>query len=216
MSKQVFSSIDEILFDLQAGKMVIMVDDEGRENEGDLMMAAEKVRADDVNFMITHGRGLLCLTVTRARARQLNMTLMVEATDASHDTNFLVSIDAVEGIGSGASACDRAHTIRLASATHAKASFFRQPGHVFPLLAQDDGVLARAGHTEASCDLMRLAGLEPAAAITEVLNDDGSMARRPDLEKFAATHSLKIGTIADLIEYRCHSERHAERSIIGA
>ncbi len=216
LTENAFASIDEILCDLKAGKMVIMVDDEGRENEGDLMIAAEKVTADDVNFMITEGRGLLCLTVTRERARKLNLALMVESTDASHDTNFLISIDAAEGLDSGASTRDRARTLRLAAAENAQAEFFKQPGHVFPILAQDGGVLERAGHTEASCDLMRMAGFEPAAAITEVLNVDGSMARRPDLEVFAAKHGLKIGTIAELIEYRRHSDHNVERSIIGA
>ena len=196
------NSIDELLADLRAGRMVVLMDDEDRENEGDLIIAAEHVRAEDINFMAHYGRGLICLTLTRERCRQLRLPLMVSDTNVDHRTNFTVSIEAAEGVTTGISAHDRAHTIRTAVRRDARAEDLRQPGHIFPLMAQPGGVLTRAGHTEAGCDLTRLAGLEPAAAIVEILNDDGTMARRPDLEKFAQRHRLKMGTIADLIRYR--------------
>jgi len=201
------ASIEDIIADLKRGKMVIMVDDENRENEGDLMIAAEKVRPEDINFMARFGRGLICLPLTRERCHQLRLPLMVSATDQHHATNFTISIDAVEGIASGTSTEDRARTMQVAVACDAKPEYLSQPGHIFPLMAQTGGVLTRAGHTEAGCDLAGLAGLEPAAAIVEVLNEDGSMARRPDLERFAKTHDIKIGTIADLIRYRLETER---------
>jgi 3,4-dihydroxy 2-butanone 4-phosphate synthase/GTP cyclohydrolase II len=204
-------SIDAILDDLRHGKMAVIMDDEDRENEGDLIMAAEQVRPEDVNFMARYGRGLICLTLTRERCRQLRLPLMVSDTDASHRTNFTLSIEAAEGVTTGISAHDRAHTVRTAVASHAKPDDLRQPGHVFPLMAQPGGVLTRAGHTEAGCDLARLAGFSPAAMIVEILNDDGTMARRPDLERFAHSHDLKIGTIADLIRYRLKNERSVER-----
>jgi 3,4-dihydroxy 2-butanone 4-phosphate synthase/GTP cyclohydrolase II len=206
-----FSDIDDIIADIGAGKMVIMVDDEKRENEGDLIMAAEKVRAEDVNYMATHGRGLVCLTLGRQRCKQLRLPLMVSDTDEHHATNFTISIEAAEGITTGISAHDRAKTIQAAVAPDAKPEHLRQPGHIFPVMAQPGGVLTRAGHTEAGCDLARLAGLEPAAAIVEILNADGTMARRPDLEKFANKHGIRIGTIADLIRYRLAKERNVER-----
>ncbi|NNC57905.1 MAG: 3,4-dihydroxy-2-butanone-4-phosphate synthase [Woeseiaceae bacterium] len=206
-----FSNIEEIVADIAAGKMVIMVDDEDRENEGDLIMAAEKVRAEDVNYMATHGRGLVCLTLGRERCKQLRLPLMVSDTDEHHATNFTISIEAAEGITTGISAHDRAKTIQAAVAPDAKPEHLRQPGHIFPVMAQPGGVLTRAGHTEAGCDLARLAGLEPAAAIVEILNEDGSMARRPDLEKFATKRGIRIGTIADLIRYRLEKERNVER-----
>jgi len=206
-----FSDIEEIITDIRAGKMVIMVDDENRENEGDLIMAAEKVRPEDVNYMATHGRGLICLTISRKRCAQLRLPLMVSDTDDRHATNFTISIEAAEGITTGISAHDRARTIQAAVAPAAKPEDISQPGHIFPVMAQPGGVLTRAGHTEAGCDLARLAGLEPSAAIVEILNDDGTMARRPDLEKFAHTHNLKIGTIVDLIRYRLEKERNVER-----
>ena len=206
-----FSSIDEIIADIAAGKMVIMVDDENRENEGDLIMAAAKVRAEDVNYMATHGRGLVCLTLGRERCKQLRLPLMVSDTDEHHATNFTISIEAAEGITTGISAHDRARTIQAAVAPDAKPEHLSQPGHIFPVMAQPGGVLTRAGHTEAGCDLARLAGLEPAAAIVEILNEDGSMARRPDLEKFSKKHGIRIGTIADLIRYRLEKERNVER-----
>lgn len=205
------SSIDAILEDIQQGRMVVLMDDEDRENEGDLIMAASKVRPEDVNFMARYGRGLICLTVTRDRCRQLRLPLMVSETDADQTTNFTVSIEAAEGVTTGISAYDRAHTIRTAVAPDARPEHLRQPGHIFPLMAQPGGVLTRAGHTEAGCDLVRLAGLEPAAVIVEILNEDGTMARRPQLEEFAARHGLKLGTIADLIRYRLEKERSVER-----
>jgi 3,4-dihydroxy 2-butanone 4-phosphate synthase/GTP cyclohydrolase II len=206
-----FSDIEDIIADIGAGKMVIMVDDENRENEGDLIMAAGKVRPEDVNYMATHGRGLICLTLSRERCAQLRLPLMVTDTDAHHATNFTISIEAAEGITTGISAHDRACTIQAAVAADAKPEDLSQPGHIFPVMAQPGGVLTRAGHTEAGCDLARLAGLEPSAAIVEILNEDGTMARRPDLEKFARAHDIKIGTIADLIRYRLEKERNVER-----
>ena len=206
-----FSDIEDIIADIADGKMVIMVDDEKRENEGDLIMAAEKVRAEDINYMATHGRGLICLTMSRERCKQLRLPLMVSETDQHHATNFTISIEAAEGITTGISAHDRAKTIQAAVAADAKPEHLSQPGHIFPVMAQPGGVLTRAGHTEAGCDLARLAGLEPAAAIVEILNEDGTMARRPDLEKFAGKHGIRIGTIADLIRYRLEKERNVER-----
>lgn len=206
-----FSSIEDIITDIADGKMVIMVDDENRENEGDLIMAAEKVRAEDINYMAMHGRGLICLTMERERCKQLRLPLMVSETDQHHATNFTISIEAAEGITTGISAHDRAKTIQAAVAADAKPEHLRQPGHIFPVMSQSGGVLTRAGHTEAGCDLARLAGLEPSAAIVEILNDDGSMARRPDLEKFAQKHGIRIGTIADLIRYRLEKETNVER-----
>src|SRR5712672_2674147 len=206
-----FNTIDEILEDLRLGKMVVIMDDEDRENEGDLVMAAACVRAEDINFMARYGRGLICLTLTRERCRELRLPLMVTGTDASHGTNFTVSIEAAEGVTTGISAHDRAHTVRTAVKSGARAEDLRQPGHIFPLMAQPGGVLTRAGHTEAGCDLARLSGFSAAAMIVEILNDDGTMARRPDLELFAKNHGLKIGTIADLIRYRLKNERSVER-----
>ena len=205
------NTIDEILDDIRRGRMVVIMDDEDRENEGDLIMAATMVRPEDVNFMARYGRGLICLTLTRDRCRQLRLPLMVSDTDLDQRTNFTVSIEAAEGVTTGISAYDRAHTIRTAVAAGARPDNLRQPGHIFPLMAQPGGVLTRAGHTEAGCDLARLAGLEPAAVIVEILNDDGSMARLPDLMRFAAEHRIKIGTIADLIRYRLEKERSVER-----
>jgi len=205
------SSIEDIIADIADGKMVIMVDDENRENEGDLIMAAAKVRPEDVNYMATHGRGLICLTLSRERCKQLRLPLMVSETDEHHATNFTISIEAAEGITTGISAHDRAKTIQAAVASGAKPEHLSQPGHIFPVMAQPGGVLTRAGHTEAGCDLARLAGLDPSAAIVEILNEDGTMARRPDLEKFAKKHGIRIGTIADLIRYRLEKERNVER-----
>ena len=206
-----FSDIEDIIADIRDGKMVIMVDDENRENEGDLIMAAAKVRPEDVNYMAMHGRGLICLTLSRSRCAQLRLPLMVSETDDRHATNFTISIEAAEGITTGISAHDRAKTIQAAVAPEAKPEDVSQPGHIFPVMAQPGGVLTRAGHTEAGCDLARLAGLDPSAAIVEILNDDGTMARRPDLEKFARAHKIRIGTIADLIRYRLDKERNVER-----
>jgi len=205
------NSIDDILAELRAGRMVVIMDDEDRENEGDLLMAAECVRAEDVNFMARYGRGLICLTMTAERCRELRLPLMVSSTDLTHRTNFTISIEAAEGVTTGISAHDRAHTVRAAVRKGAGPEDLRQPGHIFPLMAQPGGVLTRAGHTEAGCDLARLAGFEAAAVIVEILNEDGTMARRRDLEKFAREHGLKIGTIADLIRYRLSKERSVER-----
>jgi 3,4-dihydroxy 2-butanone 4-phosphate synthase/GTP cyclohydrolase II len=204
------NTIDEILEDLRAGRMVVIMDDEDRENEGDLVMAAEFARAEDINFMARYGRGLICLTLTRDRCKQLRLPLMVSDTNLDHSTNFTVSIEAAEGVTTGISAHDRAQTVQAAVRKDARPEDLRQPGHIFPLMAQPGGVLTRAGHTEAGCDLARLAGVEPAAVIVEILNDDGTMARRPDLEAFAKHHGLKIGTIADLIRYRLEKERSVE------
>src|SRR3990167_4580088 len=205
------NTVEELVADIRAGKMVILMDDEDRENEGDLVIAATHVRAEDINFMITHARGLVCLTLSRDRCKQLNLPLMVDANGAQHGTNFTLSIEAAEGISTGISPAERAHTIQTAVAAHAKPSDIVQPGHIFPLMAQPGGVLHRAGHTEAGCDLSRLAGLEPASVICEIINEDGTMARRADLEIFAEKHGLKIGTIADLIHYRMTNEQTVER-----
>ncbi len=204
------NTIPELLDDIRHGKMVVMMDDEDRENEGDLIMAASLVRPEDINFMARYGRGLICLPLTRERCRQLNLKLMVSDNQARFSTNFTVSIEAAEGVTTGISAYDRAHTIRTAVRPDARPADLTQPGHIFPLMAQPGGVLSRAGHTEAAVDLALLAGLEPAAVLVEILNEDGSMARRPELEAFAHRHGLKIGTIADLIQHRLHHERTIE------
>lgn len=201
----------EIIEDIKKGKMVILMDDEDRENEGDFIMAAEKVTPEAINFMATHGRGLICMPMTKERCLQLKLPLMVEKNDAQFTTNFTVSIEAAEGVTTGISAGDRATTILAAVAKDANDISIVQPGHIFPLMAKDGGVLNRAGHTEAGVDLARLAGLEAAAAIVEILNEDGTMARRPDLEIIAKKHDLKMGTIADLIEYRNANETTIER-----
>jgi 3,4-dihydroxy 2-butanone 4-phosphate synthase / GTP cyclohydrolase II len=204
------NTIEELLAELAAGRMVVVMDDEERENEGDLVMAASRVRAEDINFMARHGRGLICLTLTEERCRRLRLPLMVSEGGDRHGTNFTVSIEAARGVTTGISAQDRARTVLAAVAADARPEDLRQPGHVFPLMARPGGVLTRAGHTEAGCDLARLAGFEPAAVIVEVLNEDGTMARRPDLERFAAQHGLAIGTIADLIRYRLAKESSIE------
>ncbi len=203
--------ISDVIADFKAGKMVVMVDDEDRENEGDLIMAASAVRPQDINFMARYGRGLICLTLTAERCRQLRLPLMVAKGDDLHRTAFTISIEAAEGVTTGISAHDRAQTIQAAVKSDARPTDLVQPGHIFPLMAEPGGVLARAGHTEAGCDLARLSGFEPAAVIVEILNEDGTMARRPDLEKFAVEHDLKIGTIADLIRYRLDNEHSIER-----
>jgi len=205
------NTTEEIIEDLKQGKMVVIMDDEDRENEGDLLMAASLVRAEDVNFMARYGRGLICLTLTRSRCQQLKLPLMVDENKTPYSTNFTISIEAAKGVTTGISAADRALTIQTAVAKKATADDLVQPGHIFPLMAKAGGVLNRAGHTEAGCDLVRLAGLEPAAMIVEILNEDGTMARRTDLEKFAQKHQLKIGTIADLIHYRIKNESTLER-----
>ncbi len=205
------NTIEEVIEDLKTGKMVIIIDDEDRENEGDLVIAAEFAKPEDVNFMARYGRGLICLTLTKDRCQQLRLPLMVNENKTAHSTNFTVSIEAASGVTTGISASDRAQTIQSAVAKDAQPEDLIQPGHIFPLMAQSGGVLTRAGHTEAGCDLASLAGLEPAAVIVEILNDDGSMARRPDLEVFAQQHQLKMVTIADLIQYRIQNEKTLER-----
>lgn len=205
------SPVSEIVAELRAGRMVILVDEEDRENEGDLVLAAEFVTPEAINFMVTHARGLVCLTLTEERCRQLDLPLMASRNGTRYGTNFTMSIEAAEGVETGISAADRARTIRTAVARDAKPSDLVQPGHIFPLQAARGGVLVRAGHTEAGCDLTALAGLTPAAVICEILNPDGTMARLPDLLVFAREHNLKIGTIADLIQYRSEHESMVER-----
>ena len=205
------NTIEEIIEDLKQGKMVIIMDDEDRENEGDLLMAAAFTRPEDINFMARYGRGLICLTLTNERCQQLRLPLMVNENKTSHSTNFTVSIEAATGVTTGISAADRARTVQAAVAPNANPEDLVQPGHIFPLMAKPGGVLRRAGHTEAGCDLAKLAGVDPSAVIVEILNEDGSMARRPDLEVFAKEHNLKMGTIADLIHYRIQNENTLER-----
>ncbi|GAA6185622.1 bifunctional 3,4-dihydroxy-2-butanone-4-phosphate synthase/GTP cyclohydrolase II [Aliiglaciecola sp. 2_MG-2023] len=204
-------SIEEIIEDIKQGKMVILMDDEDRENEGDLIMAAEYATPEAINFMVTHARGLVCLPMTAERCQHLNLPLMVDNNSAQFSTNFTVSIEAAKGVTTGISAADRAQTILAAVNKNAKAEDIVQPGHIFPLIAKEGGVLNRAGHTEAGVDLARLAGAEPASVIVEILNEDGTMARRPELELFAEKHNLKMGTIADLIEYRNLNETTIEQ-----
>lgn len=206
-----FAPIPELLEEIRLGRMVVIVDDEDRENEGDLIMAAELVKPADINFMVTHARGLVCLSVTRERTAQLGLAPMVSNNTAQFHTNFTVSIEAAEGVTTGISAYDRAHTIRTAVRPDARPNDLTQPGHIFPLTAQPGGVLTRAGHTEAASDLPRLAGLEPAGVLVEILNADGTMARRPELEVFAREHGLKMGSIADLIAWRLANEHTVER-----
>lgn len=206
------SPISEIIAELRNKRIVIVVDDEGRENEGDLIVAAEIVTPEHINFMSKYGRGLICLTLTREQCQHLDLTLMVKDTDSRQATNFTISIDAKEGVSTGISAPDRARTIRTAVAHDTKPSDLMRPGHIFPLMAQAGGVLTRAGHTEAGCDLTRLAGFAPAAAIVEILKDDGTMARMEDLQVFAEQHKLKICTVADLIKYRMKHEQATHSS----
>ena len=201
------NNIEDIINDLKKGKMVILVDDEDRENEGDLLLAADHVTPEFINFMAKYGRGLICLTLTEDKAKKLKLPLMVEDNQGKLGTNFTVSIDASSGISTGISAADRAKTIMSAILPESDHTFINRPGHVFPLIAHSGGVLYRAGHTEAGCDLAALAGATPASVICEILNDDGTMARLPDLIKFSKKHNIKIGTIADLIEYRSKKEK---------
>ena len=205
------NTIEELIEDYKQGKMVILMDDEDRENEGDLLVPASTCSAEDINFMAKYGRGLICLTLTKERCNQLHLPLMVTNNTDQNGTNFTVSIEAAEGVTTGISAADRAVTVQVAVAPGAGPADIVTPGHIFPLMAQPGGVLTRAGHTEAGCDLARMAGLEAASVIVEIMNEDGSMARRDDLEGYAAEHGLKIGTIADLIEYRLKNEKTIER-----
>ncbi len=207
------NSTQEIIDDIKAGKMVVLMDDEDRENEGDIIMAAEAVTPDHINFMAKYGRGLICLTLTEQRCKQLRLPLMVGDNREKMATNFTVSIEAADGVTTGISAADRATTVLAAVSEDATPESIVQPGHIFPVMARKGGVLFRAGHTEAGCDLARIAGFEPAAVIVEILNDDGTMARRKDLEKFALKHDLKIGTIEDLIRYRIDNEHTVERIV---
>ena len=202
--------IQDIIAELRAGRMVVLVDEEDRENEGDLVFAADFVTPDKINFMAKHGRGLICLTLTEAHCQQLNLPLMVRDNGLQLATNFTMSIEAASGVTTGISAADRSRTVQVASAKNARPADIVQPGHIFPLMAREGGVLVRAGHTEAGCDLAALAGLTPASVICEILKDDGEMARLPDLVVFAREHGLKIGAIADLIEYRSHLETLVE------
>ena len=206
------SGTTDIIAELKAGRMVVVVDDEDRENEGDLLMAAEFVTPEAINFMAKHGRGLICLTMTEERRRLFGLPPMASNNGTKHGTNFTISIEAAEGVTTGISAADRARTIQAAVAKDARATDIIQPGHIFPIVAQAGGVLMRAGHTEAGCDLAALAGLTPAAVICEIMNDDGSMARLPDLLEFAKLHNMKIGTIADLIHYRSRTESLVKRA----
>jgi 3,4-dihydroxy 2-butanone 4-phosphate synthase/GTP cyclohydrolase II len=215
--RSAISRVEDVVADIRSGKIVVLVDDEDRENEGDLVFAADFVTPDKVNFLAKHGRGLICMPITEEHALRLGLRPMVSENRSRHGTNFTVSIEAAEGIATGISAQDRALTIKIAAAPDAKPEDIVHPGHVFPLIARTGGVLVRAGHTEACCDLARLAGLTPAAVLCEIMRDDGTMARLPDLIEFASQHGLKIGTIADLIEYRSANEslvrRIAEREI---
>ncbi len=206
------SPVTDVVAAIRAGEIVILVDDEDRENEGDLVFAAEFVTPEKVNFLAKHGRGLICMPITEEHAARLGLKPMVEQNRSRHGTNFTVSIEAAEGVASGISAHDRALTIKVSCSREATAEDIVQPGHVFPLIAHPGGVLVRAGHTEACCDLARLAGLTPAAVLCEIMRDDGSMARMPDLLEFAAEHRLKIGTIADLIEHRSRNESLVQRA----
>jgi 3,4-dihydroxy 2-butanone 4-phosphate synthase / GTP cyclohydrolase II len=210
-----FDSTEALIAAIKRGEMVVLLDDEDRENEGDLVMAASLTKAGDINFMARYGRGLICLSLTRARCEALGLKRMVDDNRAQFSTNFTVSIEAAHGVTTGISAYDRAHTIRTAVAPDAKPADLAQPGHIFPLMSEPGGVLTRAGHTEASVDLACLAGLEPAGVICEILNDDGTMARRQELHRFAQTHGLKIGTIADLIRYRLATEKTVARAFDG-
>ena len=205
------NTIEELVADIRAGKMVILMDDEDRENEGDLIIASEAVTAEHINFMARFARGLICMPMTRERCETLKLPLMAPRNGSGFGTKFTVSIEAAEGVTTGISAADRARTVQAAVARNAVAEDIVSPGHIFPLMAQPGGVLARAGHTEAACDLARMAGFEPSGVICEVMNDDGTMARRPELETFAAEHGIKIGTIADLIHYRMIHERTVQR-----
>jgi 3,4-dihydroxy 2-butanone 4-phosphate synthase/GTP cyclohydrolase II len=206
-----FNSIEEIIEDFRQGKMVLLVDDEDRENEGDLLLAAQACTPDAINFMAREARGLICLTLTDEHCQRLGLEQMVPSNGSAFSTAFTISIEAATGVTTGISAADRSRTVLAAVAADAKAEDLVQPGHIFPLRARDGGVLNRAGHTEAGCDLARLAGFSPAAVIVEVMNEDGSMARRPDLEAFASQHGIKIGTIADLIHYRLSTEHTVSR-----
>ncbi|GAV21339.1 3,4-dihydroxy 2-butanone 4-phosphate synthase / GTP cyclohydrolase II [Mariprofundus micogutta] len=207
------ATTEELLEELRAGRMIILADDEDRENEGDLVMAAEWVTPEAINFMATHGRGLICLAMTQEHTDQIQLPLMVSNTNSKFKTNFTISIEAAEGVTTGISAYDRAHTIRTAIADDVTPADIHTPGHVFPLVGRDGGLLVRAGHTEASIDLARLAGLKPSGVICEIMNEDGTMARMPELKKFAKKHNLKVGTIADVISHRLQHDSLVKREV---
>lgn len=207
------SNIEDIIEDIRLGKMVILMDDEGRENEGDLVMAAECVTPEHINFMARKACGLICLTLTAERCEQLGLPMMVENSTDPQGTGFTITIEAAEGVTTGISAHDRAHTVQTAVRKGAKTSDLTRPGHIFPLKARDGGVLVREGHTEAGCDLARLAGFEPASVIVEIMNEDGTMARRPELEVYAQKHDLKLGLISDLVTYRQLTEQQLEECV---
>jgi len=207
------ATTEELIEELRAGRMIILADDEDRENEGDLVMAAEWVTPEAINFMATHGRGLICLAMTREQTDQLELPLMVANTNSKFKTNFTISIEAAEGVTTGISAYDRAHTVRTAIQPDAKSADIHTPGHVFPLVGRDGGLLVRAGHTEASIDLARLAGLNPAGVICEIMNEDGTMARMPELKAFAKKHVLKVGSIADVIRHRLKHDSLVKREV---
>ncbi len=207
------ASCEELIEELRAGRMIILADDEDRENEGDLVMAAEWVTPEAINFMATHGRGLICLALTQEQTDKLNLPLMVSNTNSKFKTNFTVSIEAAEGVTTGISAYDRAHTVRAAIHEQATPADIHTPGHVFPLVGRDGGLLVRAGHTEASIDLARMAGLKPAGVICEIMNEDGTMSRMPELKKFAKKHDLKVGSIADVIRYRLKHDSLVKREV---
>jgi len=207
------ASIEDIIAEMRAGRMVILVDEEDRENEGDLVLPAEHVTPEAINFMVKHARGLVCLTITEARSKQLGLSQMARDNKSPYSTAFTTSIEAAEGVTTGISAQDRARTIQVAVAHDAQPEDIVQPGHIFPITAKAGGVLVRAGHTEAGCDLAQMAGFEPSSVICEILKDDGSMARLPDLIEFAKEHGLKIGTIADLIHFRSRNETLIERTV---
>ncbi len=207
------ATTEELIEELRAGRMIILADDEDRENEGDLIMAAEWVTPEAINFMATHGRGLICLAMTQEQTDQLELPLMVANTNSKFKTNFTISIEAAEGVTTGISAFDRAHTIRTAIQEDVRPADIHTPGHVFPLVGRDGGLLVRAGHTEAGIDLARLAGLKPAGVICEIMNEDGTMARMPELKVFAKKHGLKVGTIADVIRHRLKHDSLVKREV---
>jgi len=213
LHQDMLSPIEDIIEDARRGKFIVLVDDEDRENEGDLIIPAECITAEAINFMAKYGRGLICLPLSRERVERLGLPLMAQHNGTRHKTAFTVSIEAREGIATGISAADRAHTIAVAIDPTRGRDDIVTPGHVFPLVARDGGVLVRAGHTEAAVDIARLAGFQPAGVVCEIMNDDGTMARLPDLVRFAQFHGLKLGTIADLIAYRRRSEKLVERSV---
>lgn len=208
------NTIEELIADIRQGKLIILMDDENRENEGDLIMAAQKVTPQHINFMITHGRGLVCAPLSQEKCRQLQLPLMSQRNQSRYGTNFTVSVEAAVGVTTGISAFERAHTIKTLVNPNSTPADIVQPGHIFPIMAAAGGVLERRGHTEASVDLAHLAGFEKVAVLCEILNEDGTMARRPELEVFAKKHGLKMGTVADLVKYRMKEKQHRESQVV--